>query len=262
MISFYATVLCILFISIDRFLATYWLAYYKTRMTKPRVKIALLALWIYVVCLCSIPLSNQVKYEKRSTDGNGTVTSIWVDSKYVYNPQEEWVVFMLSFNTIIPYCIILACYMYIIYKLQSMDVMRRRYVASSNAKRPTLQERVKKGSIFKQKDLKKYQQVTRLTLILSLLYGVLWSPSVIYYILVETCTTCFAEHWEDSPTEQVVGFIIKYLAFMDAVASPLVYCFFHAEFRKGLQRIKSSLLRRELPVDIISHSSNETTAMV
>lgn len=252
-ISFYGTVLCVLYISFDRFLATYLLNKYKTLVTVKRMKIAIIGLWVYITALCCIPFIPEVK----SGDGNNSNNTYIKPQKYVYIPQKAWVVFMLSVNTVLPYILILICYIFIIRKLSKLQSLKDdSYVDSSSP--ITLNESLNNTQTLREKDLKRYKRVTRLTLVLSVAYGIFWSPSVVYFIILETCSSCFSKDWDGSNTEQHLGFIIKYLAFMDAIAAPLIYCFMHSEFRKELRRIKSKIMQDEHA----KYSEGETTDMV
>ena len=251
MLSFYGTVFSVLFISLDRVLAVYLLNKYKTFITKKRVKIAIFFLWTYIITFCCIPFIPDVK----SRVSNYSNITYIKPQKYVYVPQKVWVVFMLSFNTLLPYILILLCYVYITLKLYKIKSQKDKELNESPA---TLH--MKKDSVInsRKKDLYYCKRMTKLTLVLSLAYGVFWSPSVIYYIILETCLSCFFRGWDGSNTEQHVGFIVKYLAFMDAIAAPLIYCFLHGKFRKELQLIRKKIMLQENS----DYNEKESTGMV
>ena len=251
MLSFYGTVFSVLFISLDRFLAVYLLNKYKTLITKKRVRIAIFFLWMYIITFCCIPFIPSVKSKVRNYSNSTYIKP----QKYVYVQQNAWVVFMLSFNTLLPYILIMGCYIYITCKLYKIKSQKDKELSES----PTTVHVKKDNAInSRKKDLYYCKRITKLTLVLSLVYGVFWSPSVIYYIILETCLSCFSKDWDGSNAEQHVGFIIKYLAFMDAVAAPLIYCFLHGEFRKELQLIRKKLMLQEN----LDYSEKESTGMV
>ena len=250
MLSFYGTVFSVLFISLDRFLAVYLLNKYKTLITKKRGKIAIFFFWTYIIAFCCIPF-----IDVKSRVSNYSNITYVKPQKYVYVPQKAWVVFMLSFNTLLPYILILLCYVYITCKLYKIKSQKDKELNKSPA---TLH--MKKDNVInsRKKDLYHCKRMTKLTLVLSLAYGVFWSPSVIYYIILETCSSCFSRDWDGSNTEQHVGFIIKYLAFMDAIAAPLIYCFLHGEFRKELKLIRKKSMLQENS----DYNERESTGMV
>lgn len=256
MLTFYGTCLGILCIALDRFLATYLLTKYKTIVTRKRVSIGLILLWVYIFALCLIPFVDV------SAPQYTNITTKTVKRKfYVYQQQREWVLFMLIVNTAVPYVLIILCYVYIIYRLKRMG-MYNTSPASTLPRTVQVVDNNGKTVTLKNKDIQKHKQVTKLTLILTFMYGLFWTPSIIYYPLKEDCKSCFPVNYEDSELEQYVGYITKYLAFLDAAAAPLVYCFMHKEFQHSLERIRSKLLRQPIPDRAETSHSNETTDLL
>lgn len=278
MLTFYGTCLGVLFISVDRFLAAFWFNKYKPRVTKRRVKLVLVLLWIYIISLCLIPFIPQEKTEISSKAGNVTKinstlsinSTLLMNSSlqsnstkknrpqfYFYVQQKEWVVFMLCVNTALPYLLIILSYVHIIHKLKIIENVRTGERGRSHSA-ITLIDRSGKEIELRKKDIRKYKEVTLLTFILAITYAVFWTPSTIYYPILDMCKNCFPEDYDDSPLEQHIGFIVKYLAFLDAVAAPLIYCFHHGQFRKSLLRMRSKLLR-EYAME--SHGNDSTELM-
>lgn len=267
MLTFYGACLGILLVAIDRVLATFLLTRYKVIVTRRRVKIALVVFWVYVIGLCMIPfIDTKGPTFKTKFDSITNTTITYQKQKfYVYNQQKEWVLFMLFVNTALPYILVVLCYTYIackLTKLQSYQTVspsgkRSKYAVGQIKQYPEETQPLKK------KDIQKHKQVTKLTFILTVIYGIFWTPSIIYYPLKEDCKSCFPANYEDSELEQYLGFITKYLAFLDAAAAPMVYCFMHREFQTSLERIKSKLLRLPLPAEPAEHaiSSNDTTLL-
>ncbi|XP_065648226.1 C-X-C chemokine receptor type 2 [Hydra vulgaris] len=249
MITFYGTVLGVFCISIDRFLATYWLNLYKPRVTVKRVCIGLFLLWAYIFALCMIPF-----VPASQSKSNKTFITM-----YFYKQQEEWVLFMLLFNTALPYCLVVIMYTYIIYRLRVLSDNHTKSGGKILQQNGTLKMR--------DKDLKRYRQVAYLTVVLTVSYGVFWTPSFIYYPLLSFCKSCFPKKFGGSNLEEHLGFITKYLAFFDAVAAPLIYCFYHADFRRGLMKIKRSLLHTlhphpsEIPLTTLNEDSSTPEKM-
>lgn len=264
MLTFYGTCLGILCIAVDRFLATYLLTKYRTVVTRKRVSVGLILLWVYIIALCLIPFVDVKGPEYKVKFDPITNTTIRKEKPkfYVYQQQREWTLFMLIFNTAVPYVLIILCYVYIIVRLQRMGAYSTSTVQKSTSK--TLEVIGSNGEsiMLKKKDLQKHKQVTKLTLILTFLYGLFWTPSIIYYPLKGYCKSCFPADYEDSKVEQHVGYITKYLAFLDAAAAPLLYCFMHAEFQNSLKRLQSKLLRKPPPEVHQQISSQETTDLL
>ena len=240
MITFYGTVLGVFCISVDRFLATYWLNLYKPRVTMKRVCIGLFLLWMYNFALCMIPFVPPASRTYRNSS----------KTMYFYNQQDEWMIFMLLVNTALPYILIVIIYTYIIYRLRILSANHSRSGEGLIKQNSTLKMR--------DKDLKRYRQVAYLTFVLTVSYAVFWTPSLIYYPMLSFCKSCFHKGFQDSNLEQHLGFITKYLAFSDAVAAPLIYCFYHADFRRALMKIKRTLMRQqqlEIPLTTLNDES-------
>ena len=172
---------------------------------------------------------------------------------------------MLFVNTALPYILVVLCYTYIAYKLTKLQSYQTVSPSGKRSKYAVgqIKQYPEETQPLKKKDIQKHKQVTKLTFILTVIYGIFWTPSIIYYPLKEDCKSCFPANYEDSELEQYLGFITKYLAFLDAAAAPMVYCFMHREFQTSLERIKSKLLRLPLPAEPAEHaiSSNDTTLL-
>ncbi|XP_012557997.1 octopamine receptor beta-2R [Hydra vulgaris] len=238
MITFYGTVLGVFCISIDRFLATYWLKSYKQRITKKRVCVSLFLLWIYIITLCMIPFIPSFPL-------NTSLNVSSFDKIYIYVQQDEWVIFMLIFNTALPYILTIVIYTYIICRLQALKKKHDRLRDSTNSVQ-------QKGPLkMRDKDLERYRKITYLTVVLTVFYGIFWTPSFIYYPLLSFCKSCFSREFENSSLEQYLGFVTKYLAFLNGVAAPLIYCFYHENYRQGFTTIRRSILYKfSKPLDI------------
>ena len=239
-LSFYGTTISVFLISLDRFLATFLLNRYKNFNTMTRMKIAILSLWTYVFALCCIPFIPEVK-NGISQNLNETHHK---PQKWIYIPQKPWIIFMLSFNAALPYILILICYIYIVRKLDKMKLLTDKEDTHDGSSIMLNTHQNMNSKVIK-KDLYRYKYVTRLTLALSIAYGIFWSPSIFYYITLETCSSCFPKDWNGSYVKEYVRFIVKYCAFTDAIAAPLIYCFTHSEFRKELRRMKIIVLHHE-----------------
>ena len=239
-LSFYGTTLSVFFISLDRFLATYLLNRYKILVTIKRIKIAILSLWMYVVALSCIPFIPEIK---RGISHNSNET-LYKPQKLFYIPQKPWVVFMLSFNAALPYILILMCYIYIASKLNKMKLLTVKNDINDSSSINSI-TRINSNKNVIRKGFQRDKYVTQLSLALAIAYGIFWSPSVFYYITVNTCSSCFPKDWDSSNVRQHVKFIAKFCAFMDTIAAPLIYCFSQTGFRIQLRRFKSIVTHRE-----------------
>ena len=164
--------------------------------------------------------------------------------KLFYIPQKPWVVFMLSFNAALPYILILMCYIYIASKLNKMKLLTVKNDINDSSSINSI-TRINSNKNFIRKGFHRDKYVTQLSLALAIAYGIFWSPSVFYYITLNTCSSCFPKDWDSSNVRQHVKFIAKFCAFMDTIAAPLIYCFSQTGFRIQLRRFKSIVTHRE-----------------
>lgn len=249
-ISFYVVVLSVLAITTERFLATYLMSSYKIYVTIRNVSILIVVVWIYVFVLCTIPFIPHVTEQQQTPpescingtmlsinkmDSNhsntiqsddlikmtqtsiqnvsilanltGNCTSLWdqepTKAFYIYIPQNPWTLFMLFVNAALPLLMIILCYVYIIHRLRTLNMIQSH------------------------EHSKKFQHVTHLSIVLISIYCILWTPSIIYYTVLAVCEdSCFPKDWDGSFTEKHTGYIIKYLAFLNSLLSPIIYCYF------------------------------------
>ena len=103
MITFYGACVNVLLIGGDRLLAVLLLTSYKSVVTRRRAIVAVCSLWTYVFVLCMIPFAPE-------------------DGKFCrYNQQDGWTIFMLFFNTLVPYIFVTVSYLYVTVKLDQMQ---------------------------------------------------------------------------------------------------------------------------------------------
>lgn len=256
MLSFYGVCLGVLSISFDRFLATYLLNRYKVYVTFRNIVRFLIGTWIYVIVLCLIPFiptasKKDVKINTTSAAivGNfsmnlatNSTNSASSEKRIKYNfylPQNEWTVFMLFLNAALPLLLIVLCYIYVVYRLKQLENTRSGHSNTTNG----TTGKFGTNTSEKVKGFKKYKEITQLSMILTSIYFIMWSPSVIYYTLLSVCDQrCFVQNWDNSVAEKHVVYIIKYLSFLNAILSPILYCFRHPDMKILLNKKKKHTL--------------------
>ncbi|XP_057311846.1 dopamine receptor 4-like [Hydractinia symbiolongicarpus] len=251
MVTFYAAIWNVLLISVDRFLATWFVMRYREIVTKNRV-IGIIALcWAYVLSLCLIPFNSEeyiikqsVSAYNASSDTRNTTVFSKVHAKCRYQQSSLWTTLMLACNCVVPYVFVVLFYQMILYQIRKIEG-RSRSATTSSSYSVENQTRVEEKRVLSKKtnkkcedvEVRKNKKLTYLAMFLSISYFFFWSPSVIYYILWSVCpNTCFSKNYKTSPEEPYVGFLTKYLAFLDALAAPLIYCLHHEEFRKIMRQ--------------------------
>ena len=268
MLTFYSAIYGVLLIGLDRVLATCWVWQYREVVTKKRVLISIIFVWIYIIVLCVIPFLHHDNKPKSKHGGNLNKTidlfpynnslenstfflerNITKSVKVIctYRQSRLWTILMLVLNCMVLYLIIMLCYQIIIYKINKMDKRSRSMTTysvpgsqNSDNHEPNVKNALSNTALLNNavivmnaEDIKKHKHIMHLAMILSVAYFLFWSPSVIYFILWSVCpSSCFTSGYKDSEAEMYIGFITKYLAFLDAFAAPLIYCFYHEEFRK------------------------------
>ena len=250
MVTFYAAILGVLLIAIDRLLATWFVMKYKEIVTKRRCIITIIIFWMYIIALCIIPFKkSESEIDTQTIDTNNTKSNATVyRSTCLYNQTKIWTILMLMINCALPYILVVLCYQIVIYKIKKIG----------NKSHPTQNTKGSNGSKILTKDISKHKDITKLSITITLTYAIFWSPSVIYYILLSLCpTTCFVDNYNESSAERYIGFLAKFLPFLDALAAPLIYCFYHNEFRSLLTRF----LRRGRSPSKEFHSGYDDTIM-
>lgn len=237
LISYYCSILGVLLIAIDRFVATYFILKYRHLVTRSSVFTLILLMWIYVITLCSIPFfsgNKEVDFKANSTSNRSICT---------YEPTKEWSSFMLIANCILPYVALL-----ILYKFISNIVLKFKLREKERAKSFTS---AKNPSDVR--DNKENHSITKLSVILAFAYFILWSPSVFYHIVRSFCPVkCFHKDFISSTLEEYLGFVTKYIAFLDTVAAPVIYCFSHNEIWTYFRRKRKE--GRSVSIDLLLDS--------
>ena len=80
------------------------------------------------------------------------------------------------------------------------------------------------------------RKLTTLTVKITLLYGVTWIPSIVYYKLVTITPEIFSDDFYGSDTEEIITFINKIVTFFDAVFAPVLFCYSSEDFRKAFRK--------------------------
>lgn len=220
-ITFFGTCLGVLLTSTDRFLAVYWITSYRLRWTRQRIMAIILTKWIYIAILCILPLTNSLKSYQ---DENVNLFNMDV-SACTYNPSKAWSIYMLIINILVPYIIIVAEYLYVSHTVRFFET--RALKNSSSLVTVAIVSQIGKVK-HKKIDTGKHKKITRLAVALSLVYALLWIPSVVYYTLKHFCPNCISRY-----NTQYLEFSVTFVTFLNGIAVPIVYCFYQKEFRKS-----------------------------
>ena len=89
-----------------------------------------------------------------------------------------------------------------------------------------------------------------------LTYGLTWAPSIFYYILLKVAPSIFTEEYNTSPAESYVTFFIKFITFFDAIFTPIIYCYFHNDFRREFDKFWRKVLKKQDVAEIKDENSS------
>ena len=251
MTSFYAAIMAVFLITLDRLIATCFVLRYRQIITKQRIAAMLVFKWIYVIALCLIPFKDNGDSKKNMIlRDNKTVANNMTSSPLVklspechYHQSQLWTILMLIINCALPYGLVIIFYFRI---LSSINIIQHRtersrtctstslvpYNGNLETRSHSLSPPCQRTVSLKDKEREQLHTITRTCVIIGISYLFLWLPSVIYYVIFRACPECFPENWEQTSEEQYVAFFMKFLAFLDATAAPFIYCVMSMEFRK------------------------------
>ncbi|XP_065658209.1 5-hydroxytryptamine receptor 7-like [Hydra vulgaris] len=220
MVTFYVSTLGVPLIALDRLIGAAFVFQHRFLIKLRFVLVVIVICWIYVLSLCVIPFFS---YDHH------TLTDI-ITKRCIYKPTDTWTISMLVVNCFLPYILILFCNKYFVKFLRKMKSIRsiRKVEINKNNNMPKIKSERKRRT----------SKIAKLSVIIGICYGVLNGPSVIYYMVDTLCPdACFPSSYNSSLLKAYIEFIVKYLAFLNSLAPPLIYCFSHKEFRKRLQSI-------------------------
>ncbi|XP_065671297.1 beta-2 adrenergic receptor isoform X2 [Hydra vulgaris] len=242
MTTYYLSIFSVLFIAADRYIASTYIFKYKTLVKVEKVRLFIIASWIYVITLCTIPFYLRNSYK----------VNVARNIDYcLYRQNSLWTTAMLLINCFVPYFIIMYLYK-CIYKnfLNSQKESNIRTVRSQQSF-TQLKEQSKVDSTFNKnkKISEQTKSILKVSILISICYAICWTPSVIYYVLNKFCPEkCFTTTYINSVNQTYLEFAIKYLGFLNSLAAPMIYCFSLKRFRfQFLNLIQTYLNEKRLP---------------
>jgi len=224
----YVACLSLLLITLDRVYGVLHPLRYAVVITSSKMLKCVVFIWIYAFLLCLIPF-----------DPRGTSKSC------NYVPQKEWTVFMLMFNTLLPFIIIFISYIIIFKKANKILKERRKTTRCKKLQRNT----------------QVHFNKSKITVIIVACFVFCWGPGFVYYFIQAVCELCISESFKNSKAEDAVTFTMKLLTFIDGVIAPLIYCFMNAKFnverRKQWVTIKKYSRRHKFDATVHSESNTD-----
>lgn len=80
-------------------------------------------------------------------------------------------------------------------------------------------------------------RITKNTLIVIATYALAWMPSIVYFTLKTLNPAAFHPDFKDSSAEEYVDFFLKYIKFIEGIASPLLYCYLNGYFKSVMKQM-------------------------
>lgn len=232
MLTFYSATISVFLLSADRVLAVVLLNTYDKRVTQSNVlKVTFLA-WTYIIGLCLLPF---FKLQRSKALQNSVCN---------YLQPREWTIFMLCLNALLPYIFIVIGYVYVRITLKKLSTY-----FSANEAQNSGDQRERKRREKRSRRFKKRSKITKLTFLIVFTYGLTWSPSIIYYLAQHICLNCFSDDYYRSELKSIISFLMKYINFFDAIIAPVIYCYFHDDFRGEFRKIICRKLKN--PADFL-----------
>jgi len=233
MVAFYGTCLGVFLTSIDRFFAVFWILKYKTHVTKQRVGRALIFLWFYLLIVSIVPFAYPPEVDHEFIP---QCKAHMNHVKCNYNQPKYWLISMITMNTVVPYIAMVFMYVYIVKKVKYYE--RKAIARNSTCLHVTLPNQI--VITIKKKDMTKHKKITKMAFMLCFVYAVLWTPSALFYTLKHICPTCFGQYYNNASCFVVyIEFSVNFVAFLNLLAVPIIYCFYQQDFRTSANLRKS-----------------------
>ena len=202
---FYGTFLSAILISAERFVVVSWNIFYKNHVTKNRIIGLLIAKNIYILILCAMPLMDFEPHAKPKDE--------LLNQSSNYNEEKIWLTLMLVCNGIIPYMYILYCYYRVVKKIKFTEshTMITNIIIDITENDEEEEEVVR---------IAMTKKLCTVSLILSILYGIVLLPKVVYSILEKFYG------YDESMAHEYTSFVITYISFFTTIFTPSLYLHF------------------------------------
>jgi len=218
MLTFYSATISVFLLSVDRVLAVVLLNTYDKYVTKSHVLKVTIVAWSYILVLCLLPFFDLER------------TKALKNSVCNYLQPQAWTIFMLVANALLPYAFIVSGYVFVRLKLKQLSAYFSEHTKCKDQREYKKRER-------RNRKFKKRSKITKLTFLIILTYFLTWAPSIGYYLAQHLCVECFSDDYYKSEKKRIISFSMKYINFFDAMIAPVLYCYYHDEFRIEFKRI-------------------------
>ncbi|XP_031565310.1 D(2) dopamine receptor A-like isoform X2 [Actinia tenebrosa] len=233
-ISGYASILSLSVISVERLVAVKNPLAYVNVVTRKRILMALVLIWVDTLVVSLLPFIPLPGSDSQECN---------------YEPTWWWSVMVIVSNVIVPFLVIVLCYLYIYFiartHMQRIKSERKSVRVSLTNKRIGAKER---------KERKERKANVTIMIVIGV-FVVCWFPSCIYYFLQKVCPQCFPEDFTAS--RGIINALVKILTFTSSFCNPIIYCWRSNDFRNAFIKI---LLRKSRNLSASFRSTSRSSA--
>ena len=212
--SVYASILSLMVVSLERFIAIKMPVLHRTLLTKRKMITVLMISWLDAALISMLPFFWQRE------DTNELCS---------YRPSKKWSVMVILLNVCLPFVITFACHLYTV--SFAIQFSRAKFKAKTTA--VTVQdtsERITEEN--RQAMLLKQERDITCTIVFVLGAFILcWAPSSFYYFLQMVCSDCYRPSFKQ--VEPVFNAVVKLLTFINSCLNPIIYCWMNKHFRQA-----------------------------
>ena len=205
----YASILSLSVISVERLIAIRNPLNHVTIVTRRRVVLALVFVWVDALLVSSLPF---VPWESSNPY-----------KECNYSPTHWWSIMVIISNVIVPFLVIVICYSFMYLTAQShiKKILKNTKQLSHNTENSRKNYNERRANIT--------------IMIVIGVFVVCWFPSCFYYFLQKTCPECFPETFKAK--KSLVNALVKVLTFTSSFINPIIYCWRSREFRSVFLKI-------------------------
>lgn len=215
-ISGYASILSLSVISVERLIAVKNPLAYVNTVTRKRILMALVLIWVDTLGVSLLPFIPLPGRDSQECN---------------YNPTWWWSVMVIVTNVIVPFLVIVVCYLYIYF-------IARTHMQRINSERKSIRTSLTNKRVGAKERKEHKERKANVTIMIVIgIFVVCWFPSCIYYFLERVCPQCFPEGFASTNKRGVINALVKILTFTSSFCNPIIYCWRSNDFRNAFIKI-------------------------
>ncbi|CAB3981929.1 histamine H2 receptor-like [Paramuricea clavata] len=222
----YASVLSLMAISIERYIAVSKPVTHRTWLTKRKMTAFLVGSWLDAAIVSVLPF-----FWRRGTD----------DEPCIYDPTREWSLMVIGMNVFTPFLIMLFCHIYTVsFALRYSRKRKLELLAKGNNPTSPQYDWQPATELRDKNTLKRERDITRTLGLVVGVFVLCWGPSTFYYFIQMVCPHCFMPAFKS--VKPIFNAVVKLMTFLNSCVNPLIYYWLNRVLRNALYE---SLLGKE-----------------